>query len=155
LARARNLGLERSRGEFVFILDADNAIYPSALAELVRALQEDPGASFAYGIIEEFDARGSSDLRSWPAWDPRRFAYGNYIDAMALIRRSDVLELDGYATDPRLYGWEDFDLWCQFVDRGMRGVQVPNILARYRSSRLSMLSVTNIDLTDAWSALIE
>jgi Glycosyl transferase family 2 len=155
LARARNLGIERSRGEFVFILDADNAIYPTALGELVRALREDRDAAFAYGIIEEFDTRGPSGLRSWHGWDARRLIYGNYIDAMAMIERSRVLELGGYSTDPRLYGWEDFDLWCQFVDRGIRGVHVPNVLTRYRGGRLSMLSITDLDASDAWAALIE
>lgn len=155
LARARNLGIERSRGEFVFILDADNAIYPTALGELVRVLRDDRDAAFAYGIIEEFDTRGPSGLRSWHGWDARRLIYGNYIDAMAMIERSRVLEVGGYSTDPRLYGWEDFDLWCQFVDRGMRGVHVPNVLSRYRGGRLSMLSITDLDASDAWSALIE
>jgi cellulose synthase/poly-beta-1,6-N-acetylglucosamine synthase-like glycosyltransferase len=155
LARARNLGVERSRGEFVFILDADNAIYPTALGTLVRALRADRDAAFAYGILEEFDARGPSGLRSWHAWDPLRLVYGNYIDAMAMLRRSRVLELDGYSTDPRLYGWEDYDLWCQFVDRGMRGVHVPNVLARYRGGRMSMLSITDLDTSEAWGALVE
>ena len=155
LARARNLGIERSRGEFVFILDADNAIYSTALGELARALREDPDAAFAYGILEEFNAQGPSNLRSWHGWDANHFVFGNYIDAMAMIRRSRVLEVGGYTTDPRLYGWEDFDLWCQFVDHGMRGAHVPNILARYRTGRLSMISVTDIDDADAWSAIID
>ncbi len=52
LGRARNALAELARGEFAFFLDADNAIYPSALSRLTEALDADPGALFAYGMIE-------------------------------------------------------------------------------------------------------
>ncbi len=156
LSAARNAGVHHSRGELVFILDADNVIYPRALDELARPLREDLTLSFAYGVIERFDQRGPLGLLSWPAWDPYRLRYGNYIDAMAMIRRSDLIEAGGYTSDPRfLLGWEDFELWCRFADRGMRGVRVPNVLARYRTGRLSMLAVTNIDTSDEWSSLLD
>ena len=69
---------------------------------------------------------------SWLDWDPERLAWGNYVDAAALIRRRLLVEVGGYATDPRLYGWEDFDLWCTFAGRRLHGVRVPEIVARYR-----------------------
>ena len=137
------------------MLDADNAIYPHAIERLVAALDSDPDAEFAYGILEKFDATGGTDLMSWLPWTPRRFVRGNYIDATALIRRSALVQVGGYTTDERLYGWEDFALWCAFADAGLRGVLVPEILARYRSGRISMISLTNIDTSDAWSALLE
>jgi glycosyltransferase involved in cell wall biosynthesis len=155
LAAARNCALEHARGEFVFILDADNQIYPHALARLVAALDEDQGASFAYGIIEQFGPEGPRGLMSWHGWNPGRLRYGNYIDAMAMIRRDALLEVGGYTSDRRLGGWEDFALWCTFAERGSAGVRVPEILARYRTGVHSMLMMTDIDATTAWSALVE
>ena len=156
LAATRNTGVSRSRGEFVFILDADNVVYPRALAKLVNPLREDPSLSFAYSVIERFDHTGAVGLLSWPAWDPDRLRYGNYVDAMAMIRRSDLIEVGGYTNDSRfLLGWEDFELWCRFAARGMQGIRVSNILARYRTGRPSMLAVTNIDTSDEWSALLD
>jgi glutathione S-transferase len=38
-----------------------------------------------------------------------------------------------------LYGWEDFDLWCKFVEQDFQGVLVPEILARYRVHPKSLL----------------
>jgi hypothetical protein len=155
LARARNLGAETAEGELLFVLDADNAIYPHALGRLVEAMDEKPGATFAYGIIEQFGAEGASSLMSYLGWDARRLRYGNFVDAMAMVRRSAVLEVGGYVTDPRLYGWEDFALWCAFADRGWVGVRVPEIVARYRVALHSMISVTNIDASAAWSVLLD
>jgi hypothetical protein len=155
LPRARNAGVEQARGEYIFILDADNAIYPHCLGRLADTLDADPSAAFAYGILEVFDAAGHCDLMSWRVWDPQRLRHGNYVDAMAMIRRTVLTSVGGYPTDPRLYGWEDFALWCTLADRGWRGIRVPEIVARYRRGLQSMISVTDIDGRDAWSALLE
>jgi hypothetical protein len=155
LAAARNCAVEHARGEYVFILDADNVVYPHAFARLVEALDAAPETTFAYGILEQFGPDGPVDLLSWHRWDADRLRYGNYIDAMAMIRRAAVLEVGGYTSDARLYGWEDFALWCAFADRGWNGVLVPEILARYRKGVGSMISTTDIDASAAWGALVE
>ncbi|HXM87791.1 MAG TPA: glycosyltransferase family A protein, partial [Solirubrobacteraceae bacterium] len=155
LAQARNLGGELARGEFLFILDADNMIYPHALGRLVRALDERSDAAFAYGIIEQFGVDGSTGLLSYLEWDPKRLRYGNFIDAMAMMRRKALLEAGGYVTDPRLHGWEDFALWCAFASHGRGGVRVPEIVARYRVAGHSMISITNIDTSVAWTLLLD
>ncbi len=155
LASARNCAVEHARGEFVFILDADNTIYPHAFSRLVAALDETSDASFAYGIIEQFGPEGPRDLMSWQYWSPERLRYGNYIDAMSMIRRAAVTEVGGYTSDRRLHGWEDFDLWCAFADGGYNGIRVPEILSRYRTGVYSMISTTDIDAQAAWSALVE
>jgi glycosyltransferase involved in cell wall biosynthesis len=155
LPAARNTGIERARGEFVFILDADNALYPHALGRLTDALDARPSATFAYGICEQFTPQGSSGLLSYLDWDPERLRGGNYIDAMSLIRRSAIEEVGGYTTNPKLFGWEDFALWCTFAERGWWGVHVREILARYRTAPGSMIATTNIDVAIAWQALVE
>jgi GT2 family glycosyltransferase len=157
LAAARNLAVERARGEFVFVLDADNAVYPHALERLVEALDGDQDAAFAYGILEKVEtidaATGAVDIIGWLGWDPGRLRYGNYIDAMALVRREAILAAGGYTTDYRLYGWEDFALWCAFAQAGWRGAHVKEIVARYVAAVHSMISVTNIDATEAYAVL--
>jgi hypothetical protein len=155
LARARNKGIELANGELVFILDADNLVYPHALGSLARALQQDPDASFAYGIIEQFGTEGAVSLLSYLTWDPQRLRHGNYIDAMAMLRREHLLEAGGYTTDSRLHGWEDFALWCEMASRGRYGVRVPEIVARYRVAPHSMISITNIDTSVAWTLLLD
>jgi glycosyl transferase family 2 len=155
LAAARNYGIEHARGEFVFILDADNMIYPHALERLIAALDNNRHASFAYGIIEQFGPEGPRDLMSWQHWDPERLRYGNYIDAMAMIRRDALICAGRYTLDPRLHGWEDYALWCKFGNLGLHGVRVTEILSRYRSGVASMISTTNIDVAAAWGALVD
>jgi hypothetical protein len=74
---------------------------------------------------------------------------------MALVRRDWLVAHGGYTTDRRLHGWEDFDLWCRVAEHGLRGVQVPSIVARYRVTKHSMLTLTDLSSTQAVSLLIE
>jgi hypothetical protein len=155
LAAARNLGAELAEGELLFILDADNMVYPSALGTLVSALDKHRDAVFAYGIIEQLGAGEPTSLMSYLEWDPVRLRFGNFIDAMAMIRRSALLEAGGYLSDSRVYGWEDFALWCAFADHGWCGVRVPEFVARYRLALHSMIALTNLDTSATWSFLID
>ena len=154
LGRTRNDLVATARGELVFMLDADNEIYPTALSRLAAALDDDPGAFFAYSMLEEHEDGVPDTLRSCLPWDPERLAEQNYIDAMSLLRRDELAAIGGYTEDLRLHGWEDYDLWCRCLERGLRGVLVPQILARYRRAGHSMLvSVTNLDVSEAESLL--
>ena len=148
IGATRNALVRQARGEFVFALDADNEIYASALSRLVRALDEDPGASFAYAMLQEVRDGVPTGLRSALPWEPERFREANYIDAMALMRRRELIELGGYTEDLRLYGWEDYDLWCRYAEHGRRGAFVPEILGRYHRSEYSTLTLTTIDDTE-------
>ncbi len=138
LADSRNTLAERARGEYLFMLDADGGIYPSALERLVTALDADPQATFSYPMVAVFDGDRPVELLSSLPWEPERLKSGNRIDAMALIRRERLLELGGYATDPRLAGWEDFHLWCQCAEAGGHGVLVPQVLGWHRRAASSM-----------------
>jgi GT2 family glycosyltransferase len=138
VGRVRNALIAHARGELVFVLDADNLIFPSTLQRLAAALQRDPAASFAYPmLVAHRDRRPVEVFNTWP-WDPRRLVQANYIDAMALIRRSALLEHGGYVENPRI-GSEDHDLWCQMAERGQYGVLVPELLAVYRIQAHSKL----------------
>jgi hypothetical protein len=153
LAAARNLGVGFARGQYVFMLDADNAVYPQALSRLASALDAEPAAAFAYGILESFDVAGPRGLMSWLGWDPFWLRYDNPIDAMAMLRRDAVVAVGGYTSEPTLYGWEDFALWCAFAQTGREGTRVPEIVGRYRVARHSMIATTNIDATSGWATL--
>jgi Glycosyl transferase family 2/Glycosyl transferases group 1 len=154
LPAARNLAFEHARADLVFVLDADNVVLRGGLQRLVEALDEHPGAAFAYGLIECFDSDGPCDVLNWMDWDPARLRHGNYIDAMAMVRRSALEEVGCYPLDPALFGWEDYAVWLAMASVGMQGVRVPDFVARYRRSSHSMISLTGIDTSAAWATLL-
>lgn len=152
-AASRNALARHARGEMMFVLDADNAIYPTALGRLVDALDRDPGAAFAYPLIAKARSGAAVGLLSRYAWDPALFRSGNYIDAMALLRLDDFLALGGYTEDVRITGWEDYFLWCACAEAGQRGRLVPEVLASYRQTAHSVLGWTQTDTATAWSVM--
>lgn len=141
LPGARNTGFLNAKTPYVFVLDADNQLYPRCVRRCYEIAEENQ-CEAVFPIIECFgETRG---LQSTDLWNAEKFKKGNYIDAMALISRDAWVRVDGYSR--MLKGWEDYDLWLKFVEKGFKGVHVPEVLARYRVHAQSMLrTVTNIE----------
>jgi glycosyltransferase involved in cell wall biosynthesis len=146
LAATRNHAIAHAATPFVLPLDADNALYPTCLEKLLRSLRPTT-AAFAYCLVEQFGPGLKPEeprLMHLSPWDPRRLALGNYIDAMTLLRKAEWEQVGGYSRTMPRPGWEDYDLWLKFARAGQRGLQVLQILARYRVHAASMLrTVTN------------
>lgn len=156
LGQARNTAIGAARGEFVFALDADNSVYPSGISRLIRTLEANPGADFAWGYLQTHDTELQPvGLLSSIDWDPARFGDGNYIDAMVLWRRQALLDWGLYTTDSDLYGWEDFELFARVAEGGGHGVMTPQFVARYRVSGMSMLRTANMANVAMMRQLIE
>jgi glycosyltransferase involved in cell wall biosynthesis len=150
LPSARNSAFFKSKTEYVFVLDADNMLYPMCLERLISALDH-CDASFAYCYLEKFGELYG--LQNTKAWNPASFQYGNAIDAMVLLRKSIWQRVGGYSTT-QVLGWEDFELWFKVAKVGGWGVLVPEILARYRVHYTSMLhTVTNPNTDRIWAYL--
>jgi glycosyltransferase involved in cell wall biosynthesis len=135
LAASRNTGFALATSDLVFALDADNEIYPRAIERLVEAIQSSQ-AHAAYSQLEFFDEAQGLGLAD--IWNPERFISGNYVDAMALVRKTAWATVGGY-TKMEVMGWEDYDFWCKFVENNLFGVFVPEVLCRYRVHKTSML----------------
>lgn len=155
LSAARNLVAEYSSSELLFIFDADNAVMPGGLRVLADALDANPDAGFAYGLIAAFSLNGPAGVISWFDWYPGRLRYGNYIDAMAMIRRSALEEVNGYSTEGAFsMGWEDFARWVAFAHHDRRAVWVPEFVRRNRVNPQSVLSLADIDHSAVLSVLL-
>jgi GT2 family glycosyltransferase len=147
--RARNRALESARAPYVFVLDADNLVYPRGIAKLHQALVRNDGAAFAYGLIERFRSDGAIGLMNTQGWDVRLLADHHYIDAMALLRVEALRRVGGYVSDPTLeLGWEDYDLWLSFAGAGYGAAHVREIVGRYRVHGVSSLTFTTLDVED-------
>ena len=144
--RARNLAFTVARAPFVFVLDADNLVFPDGIAKLRRALEDDPAAGYAYGLMERFGDARSLGVMNTGAWDAARLAEDHYIDAMALVRVDGWQQVGGYVTEQSMeLGWEDYDLWLSFAMAGMHGAYVREFVGRYRVHGVSSLTVTTLD----------
>jgi glycosyltransferase involved in cell wall biosynthesis len=125
--QARNTGFAFARAPYVFVLDASDIIYPRAIARLFEAATS-AGVGAAYSQLEIFGE--VSRLGDADTWERELFARGSYVDAMALVSKAAWHAVGGYS--PTDAGWEAYDLWCKFIDRGLEGIFVPELLCRKR-----------------------
>jgi glycosyltransferase involved in cell wall biosynthesis/SAM-dependent methyltransferase len=127
-AAARDTGMRLARSPAALLLDVDNTIYPRCLRRSLDALAA-TDAAFVYPILRIIGLRNA--LQGYQLFDPARLARGNYIDTLVLIRRAVWERIGGF---PHLAeGWEDYALWLTLVERGLRGAQIPEVLAVYRA----------------------
>jgi len=150
LGRARNSGFAAAETPFVLPLDADNRLHSTACAHLLAALTTSR-ASFAYPTIQEFGAK--TGIFGNQPYTVLALEKGNYIDAMALVRKSAWAAAGGYE-NTIWPGFEDYDFWCRLAERGHYGIAVPEILADYRVHAGSMLHTTT-DVSEHKRELID
>ena len=148
LADARNLGLQLARAPYVFILDADNMVFPRALEQLHATIVRDNSAA-AYSMLCRFQGayNNREGLLSYFDWDPQMLVEFPYIDAMGMFDREQLIKIGGY--DNELYklgwfGWEDYDLWLRIAGAGLCVSFLPNILCLYRHHDRAMSNTTNL-----------
>jgi glycosyltransferase involved in cell wall biosynthesis/ubiquinone/menaquinone biosynthesis C-methylase UbiE len=147
LADARNVGTQITRGRYVFMMDADNLVYPGALSQLLHAISNENAAA-AFSILCRFKGteKNRVGLLSYYDWDPQILVQQPYIDAMAMFRRDVLLEFkyDTELNQIGWFGWEDYELWLRLVQRNYQVAFVPNILCLYRHHDASMINLTNL-----------
>jgi glycosyltransferase involved in cell wall biosynthesis len=134
LGLARNSGFAAAETPFVLPLDADNRLRAVCCATLVQKLAKSD-AVFAHPAIQQFGDK--SAVFGGEPYSPLRLKRGNFIDAMALVRKWAWAAAGGY--DHVQYGWEDYDFWCRLAELGFYGIDVPDVLADYRVHTRSML----------------
>ncbi len=147
LADARNIGLEIANSPYIFILDADNWIYPDCLSVLYEHIKYDKYAA-VYAEISQFDNETRKEINriSCHEWDVHKLVTQPYIDAMAMFNKDILLEVGGYSTDLIEYGWfgwDDYDVWLKLAQANYSCKFVPKILSAYRVHPSSMINTTN------------
>ena len=142
---ARNIGFGCARSPFIYTLDADDLLYAQGLERLVRGIESDAHAGFAFGLIERFDESGPCDLIGTQGFDVGLFAFGNFLPASGLTRKRAWEDVGGYCERGVFQlGWEDYDFWLRLIDAGYRAHWIPEIVGRYRRHGESMSSLSDL-----------
>lgn len=140
LAKARNNGIARARGEYIISLDVDNRIHPVFLKRGIAILDAHSEVGVVYGDSMYFGGR--SGRRIPGSFDLARLLKENYIDACACFRRSVWEQLGGYDEHMPHMGWEDWDFWLRCAVAGVTFQYVDEILFDYRVRAGSMIEET-------------
>jgi len=140
LPRVRNLGLEMSKYRYVCLMDADNELIADNVPLFLQSIIE-TGAALVHGNLIDKQGEKVSQLLSGRVAN-LRLTDRNYIDAFALVDATELLKLGGFMSDPRLYGYEDWEMLLHLIFEGRKVVFVPAAMGYYYRNPRSMLEET-------------
>ncbi|HUR53440.1 MAG TPA: glycosyltransferase, partial [Gemmataceae bacterium] len=143
ICHATNSAAELAGGEFVCLLDNDDALAPNALFALAEHLQQHPDADLIYSDEDKIDAADHRfDPQFKPDWSPELLLSYNYVNHFTCIRRS-VFEKAGRFR-PGFEGSQDHDLLLRVTELTDRVQHVPQILYHWRALDSSTASSAGV-----------
>jgi GT2 family glycosyltransferase len=132
IVAASNDALAMSTGEFVALLDHDDALHPDALALVAEAIDGNPEADYIYTDEDKIDEAGRHQGPFFkPDWSPERMRTQMYTCHLSVMRRSLVAEVGGF--DAEFEGSQDWDLVLRVTERARHVVHVPRVLYYWRT----------------------
>lgn len=146
LAGARNTGVRMARGEFIALLDSDDAFLPEKVARQVGALLDNPAFGVCYSDILHFTE--TSPVKYYHHRYHQAYKTGdlledllmrNFINPLSVVARKSTFEQFGFF-DERLRRSEDWDLWLRWSSRGVKFYYLNQILGLYRIRKADNLT---------------
>ena len=125
IAAATNAGIAGARGEWIALIDHDDAIAPFALEQIAAALLDHPETEFLY--TDEVITDGRLDPEGYflkPAWDEVLLSGMNYINHFSVYRRSRLASIGGLRLG--FDGSQDYDLLLRYT-RDLSATQIRHL----------------------------
>ena len=136
IAGASNAALALATGEFIGLLDHDDVLAPSALFEVVRALNDAPETDLIYSDEDKVDDTGEDALG--PVLQARLVPRSAALHQLCVpFRRLPAIAGRGHRRLSAEYdGSQDYDLVLRFTERTNRIVHLPSVLYSWRDPGL-------------------
>lgn len=142
---ASNDALAMAKGEFVALLDHDDILWPNALFEVVKALNENKKLDFLYSDEEKVteDRRAHQDPFFKPDWNPEFLESVNAITHFAVLRTALVKKIGGFRSEYN--GSQDWDLFLRaaYAPGATPPYHIAKILYGWRISETSTAGSTD------------
>lgn len=131
ISLATNSALAMAKGEYIGLVDNDDILDKTALAEVVKVLNDDASLDFIYTDEDKLDYNGK---RVEPHFKPDfafdNFLVSNYICHFSVIRRKCVEEIGGFRKGYE--GAQDYDLFLRIIKKTRRIYHIPKVLYQWR-----------------------
>lgn len=135
VSKARNNGINSSKGEILLPLDGDDLIAPNYIGEAVKVLCSRPDVKVVYCQAVKFNADGKKKWSLKP-FSRYQLAKDNMIFSAAVFWKKDAVAVGGFSEDMTM-GREDWEFWIKMLKNGGEVVQLPFVGFYYRLTATS------------------
>ena len=132
-SRARNLGIECARGDYIAMLDDDDLWPPDKLAWQTEYLDAHSDVGLIGGMLQTIDEHGTPGWMGtfWPSITfESLFLENPFLSPGQTLIRADLLKRIG-GMDATIWGADDWDLWFR-IAKASRIVMLDHLALYYR-----------------------
>lgn len=148
VSAARNTAIRAATGVYILPLDGDDLIGKEYLAKAVAVLDGNDEVGIVTCLVEFFGALNFQPEQ--PPFAAEEMLVRNVVGPCSSLFRKRDWELVGGYNTAMTRGWEDWDFWLSFVERGAVVHRIPEVLFYYRiregSRERSMASGERVDM---------
>lgn len=133
LSNVLNIGLEMARGEYIARMDSDDISMPDRLQVQVVFLEQRPEIDLVSVGMQLFGAKKEVWVRERDLEKVKINAlfYSPVLHASSIWRK-DSFERNGLRFRQEMVPAEDYDLWTRALVSGLKLVNLPEVLYKYR-----------------------
>jgi len=131
-----NHALRVATGDFVALVDHDDALAPFALYELASAIRRRPAADIFYSDEDRLCKSGERARPFFkPEWSPELLYSFMYIGHLSAYRRELALAMGGFRQEFNLS--QDYDFALRATEQAREIVHIPHVLYHWREHAAS------------------
>ncbi len=137
ICEASNSALDLAKGKYVGLLDHDDELWPNALYEVIKTLNQHPDAKFIYSDEDKIDETGKQHVEPFfkPDWSFDFLRSINYITHFAVLDRNLIEKAGRFRKGYE--GAQDWDLFLRASRLTDQIYHIPTVLYSWRKSATS------------------
>ncbi|MGR6794500.1 glycosyltransferase [Levilactobacillus brevis] len=137
LPQSLNNCLKYAHGTLIARMDDDDVSLPTRLETQVDWLNKHPSISFVSSWLNIFDDDGIYGVQEYPEYPTKLelFSRNQFAHPAAMIRKTDLLSVNGYSEDDNVLRIEDYDLWMRMYAANLKGGNICKPLLNFREDK--------------------